>query len=187
MALYIQDYVEFLYLGLIFVYLTFFVVFYRFTSRSGPRAGGEEGSVQKGMDRKEKAWLVALLIVAVVGNGIVLSPLLPSAVMGLYPPTPSRSVNISIENYTFHLPEDPIVIKVGEPVVFHVTSADVTYGFGVFRQDGTLVCQMQVLPGYDNHLEWAFDQPGFYTIRGTEYAGPGTPYMVLNDSIEVVE
>ena len=61
-----------------------------------------------------------------------------------------------------------------------------TYGFGVFRQDGTLVCQMQVLPGYDNHLEWTFDQPGLYTIRSTEYAGPRTPYMVLNDSIEVV-
>jgi cytochrome c oxidase subunit 2 len=91
-----------------------------------------------------------------------------------------------MNNYTFYLPENPIIIKVNEPVEFIVTSKDVTYGFGVFRADGTMVFQMQVIPWYNNSIIWIFDEPGNYTIRSTEYSGPEHPYMVIPNAIRVM-
>jgi cytochrome c oxidase subunit 2 len=183
MGLYVQQYAEILYLSLICVYLAFFATIYRMTSRGTKKEEAE--SHAKGMERKEKMWLSALIIIAVVGNGIMLSPLIPSAALGLYPNTPVMTVRINVADYKFQLPSNPIVIPVNEPVEFVVTSSDVTYGFGVFRTDGTMVCQMQVVPGYQNRLVWSFDTAGSYTIRSTEYAGPETPKMVLHDAIRV--
>jgi hypothetical protein len=66
------------------------------------------------------------------------------------------------------------------------TSKDVTYGLGVFRTDGSMVFQMQVLPGYENSMVWEFDAPGSYDIRSTEYSGPEHPHMFVEDAIRVV-
>ena len=49
---------------------------------------------------------------------------------------------------------------------------DLTYGFGLFRPDNSMVFQMQVVPGHRNDILWQFDRPGVYTIRSTEYSGP---------------
>jgi len=81
----------------------------------------------------------------------------------------------------------PVELRVGEFVEFKATSADVTYGFGVFRQDNSMVFQMQVVPDGDNHIVWKFDEPGSYTVRSTEYSGPGHSAMVLPDAILVTE
>ena len=116
MVLYVQDYVEFFYLALIVVYLSFFYAFYRFSSRGKAASGGVDATSHAGMERKEKAWLAALIIVAVVGNAIVLSPFIPSASMGLYPIPPAQKVDISIANYTFTLPDNPVIITAGQPV-----------------------------------------------------------------------
>ncbi|OQY19782.1 MAG: cytochrome C oxidase subunit II, partial [Anaerolineaceae bacterium 4572_32.1] len=62
---------------------------------------------------------------------------------------------------------------------------DVTYGFGVFRPDGTMVFQMQVVPGYENRILWKFDAPGTYDVRSTEYSGPRHPEMFIEDAIRV--
>ena len=78
-------------------------------------------------------------------------------------------------------------VKAGEFVKFVATSGDVTYGFGVFRPDGTMVFQMQVIPGHKNDVIWQFHKPGLYTIRSTEYSGPAGIAMVLPDVIEVVK
>ena len=67
------------------------------------------------------------------------------------------------------------------------TSADVTYGFGVFRQDGTMVFQMQVLPGHENRIVWKFDTPGSYDVRSTEYSGPRHSEMFYQDAIRVTQ
>ena len=61
---------------------------------------------------------------------------------------------------------------------FHASSGDVTYGFGVFRQDNSMVFQMQVVPGQDNHIIWKFDDTGWYDVRSTEYSGPSHSDMV---------
>jgi len=101
--------------------------------------------------------------------------------------TPDEVINISVANHKFILPEEKLSVKAGEIVLFDVTSEDLTYGFGVFRQNGSMVCQMQVVPGHRNDLMWEFETPGIYTIRSTEYSGPKGHQMVLPDVLEVTE
>jgi len=70
-------------------------------------------------------------------------------------------------------------------VVFNATSDDLTYGFGIFRQDNTMVAQMQVVPGSRNDLMWIFHKNGTYYIKSTEYSGPKGIDMVVKDAIVV--
>ncbi len=73
-----------------------------------------------------------------------------------------------------------------ELVEFDVTSNDLTYGFGLFRQDNSMLFQMQVVPGHRNDILWEFKKSGVYTIRSTEYSGPKGIHMIVKDAVEVV-
>ena len=140
------------------------------------------------MERQEKRYLYALIIVAVVINAVTISPIIPwQGWLFWSKPEPTRTFNIAICNYKFSLPPGGISIKVGQPVKFAVTSCDVTYGFGVFHKNGRMIFQIQVLPSYSNEIVWIFDEAGSYTIRSTEYSGPEHPFMVLPDAITVVQ
>jgi len=96
-----------------------------------------------------------------------------------------KTFYITVENHEFKLPSEKLRIKVGEKVVFDVTSNDLTYGFGLFRKDNSMLMQMQVVPGHRNDIMWEFVQPGTYTIRSTEYSGPKGTRMILPDVVEV--
>ena len=92
----------------------------------------------------------------------------------------------------FILPKDKLndkgqmVVPCGEYVVFDVVSEDITYGFGLFRKDGSLVTQMQVNPHSRNDLMWQFPKNGLYDIRSTEYSGPkGGRHMTLKEAVLV--
>jgi len=140
------------------------------------------------MHKQERNWLIVLVVVFLIFNIITLSTLVPWQEWLLWSkPTPSQQVKIEIANYTMQFPADPIQVKKGEYVEFIATSQDVTYGFGVFRQDGTMVFQMQVLPGHENKLLWKFDAAGNYTVRSTEYSGPRHSEMVYPDKILVTQ
>jgi len=124
--------------------------------------------------------------VFLVFNILTLSPLVPWQKWLLWShPTPDKRILIEIEDYEIKLPSQGIEIKAGEFVEFTVISKDVTYGFGVFRQDGTMVFQMQVTPGYENRILWKFDAPGTYDVRSTEYSGPRHPEMYIKGAIRV--
>ena len=97
-----------------------------------------------------------------------------------------QTFKITVENHEFQLPSEKLVVGCNEKVVFDVTSNDLTYGFGIFRADGTMVMQMQVVPGHKNDIMWKFEKPGLYTIRSTEYSGPAGINMILEDVLEVV-
>jgi len=101
--------------------------------------------------------------------------------------TPDQSFAIDVANHEFILPEEKMVVKVGEIVEFDVTSKDLTYGFGLFREDNTMIFQMQVVPGHRNDILWKFLKPGLYTIRSTEYSGPKGIAMIEENAVEVVE
>lgn len=94
---------------------------------------------------------------------------------------------ITVENHEFKLPLEKLIIKTGEQVLFDVTSNDLTYGFGLFRQDNSMLFQMQVVPGHKNHILWEFNKPGLYTIRSTEYSGPKGISMILKDAVSVID
>lgn len=96
-----------------------------------------------------------------------------------------RVFNITVADHKFQLPSEKLSIKSHEKVLFNVTSNDLTYGFGLFRNDNSMVFQMQVLPGHRNDILWQFDTPGTYSIRSTEYSGPAGIHMIEKDVIEV--
>jgi len=100
---------------------------------------------------------------------------------------PDKVFNITMEDHQFKLPSDKLVIQLNDKVLFDVTTNDLTYGFGVFRSNNSMVFQMQVVPGHRNDILWQFVNPGLYTIRSTEYSGPKGTQMILRDVIEVVE
>ncbi len=92
---------------------------------------------------------------------------------------------IHVADHRFQLPADKLRIDCHDRVLFRVTSGDLTYGFGLFRADHSMVLQMQVVPGHVNDILWQFDKPGLYTIRSTEYSGPAGLNMDLKDAVEV--
>jgi cytochrome c oxidase subunit 2 len=96
-----------------------------------------------------------------------------------------KEYNIEIADYNFKLPEGGMVIQKGEMVRFNLESRDYTYGFGLFRDDGSMVFQMQVVPGSRNDLVWKFDKQDTYSIRSTEYSGPKGGSMFVVDAVTV--
>ena len=96
------------------------------------------------------------------------------------------------------LPEK-VTIQCGQTIEFDVRSRDLVYGFGLFRQDGSLVTQMQVNPGTDvngildsNDILWTFNHNGVFDLRSTEYSGPraydehGKDLLLVKNFVEVV-
>jgi cytochrome c oxidase subunit 2 len=100
-------------------------------------------------------------------------------------PNYAASFDISVGDHEWSLPENPLQIPCNELVKFSVTSTDLTYGFGLFREDNSMVTQMQVVPGHANDLLWTFESDGVYSIRSTEYSGPEGDQMVVPDAVEV--
>jgi len=96
-----------------------------------------------------------------------------------------KTFDIIVKNHQFILPSDKLVIDCNDKVLFKVDSQDLTYGFGLFRQDNSMLFQIQVVPGHLNDVLWHFQKAGHYTIRSTEYSGPAGINMILKDAVEV--
>ncbi len=138
------------------------------------------------MERQERFWLGVLVAVFLVFNVVTLSPLVPWQEWLLWSQqTPAQRFAIEVKDYTFKFPAQPMTVQAGELVEFVATSGDVTYGLGVFRKDGTMVFQMQVIPGHENRITWKFDTAGLYDVRSTEYSGPRHSEMLVRDAIRV--
>ena len=100
--------------------------------------------------------------------------------------TPDQTVSIVVKDHEFILPSEKITIQCDTHVLFDVDSKDLTYGFGLFRQNLSMVLQMQVVPGSPNQLMWKFNKNGTYTIKSTEYSGPKGARMDVPNAVEVV-
>jgi len=138
------------------------------------------------VEKSERLWLGFLVLVFLVFNAITLSPLVPwQSWMVWNQPALDREVRAEFADYVVTLSPEAQAIRVGEYVQFVATSSDVTYGFGIFRQDGRMILQMQVLPGHQNRILWRFDEPGVFDVRSTEYSGPRHPETFLDDAIVV--
>jgi cytochrome c oxidase subunit 2 len=131
---------------------------------------------------------VSMLVVLGVSLHIVTYNTIPWAPMDINRADikPDRTFAIEVANHEFRLPSEKLSIHAGEKVLFDVTSLDLTYGFGLFRSDNSMVFQMQIVPGHRNDILWQFDKPGVYTIRSTEYSGPKGAQMILKDAVEVL-
>ncbi len=101
--------------------------------------------------------------------------------------TADKTFDISVENHKYILPSGKLIIDVGDKVMFNVRSNDLTYGFGLFREDNSMLFQMQVVPGHLNDIMWQFVKPGIYSIRSTEYSGPAGIQMIEKNVVVVKE
>ena len=146
------------------------------------------GKVDKGVKPVLFYSFVAMLTILGVSLHIVTYNTIPWAEMDLnrHEITPDKTFEISVANHAFQLPAEEMIIDVGEIVVFDVSSHDLTYGFGLFREDNTMLFQMQVVPGHRNDIMWQFVKPGVYTIRSTEYSGPKGIAMVEKNVVHVI-
>ncbi len=97
---------------------------------------------------------------------------------------PDKEFDIEIANHAYKMP-GKMEIKKGEKVYFNATSHDLIYGFGLFRQDGTMVAQMQVNPGTKNDLLWTFNECGEFDVMSTEYSGPAGNAMKVKKAVVV--
>lgn len=104
----------------------------------------------------------------VVGMAIALATLLPwpHAV-----PAGPAVVPVHVRASMWAWEVDRTSLPIGAPVVFHVTSADVNHGFGVFDPGGRLLFQTQAMPGWVNKVAWTFTEPGRYRVLCLEYCG----------------
>jgi cytochrome c oxidase subunit 2 len=146
---------------------------------------------RKGEEKKFKSAIfysfVGLLVVCGVSLHIITYNTIPWAPMDLNRAsiTPDRVFTITVEKHKFTLPAEKLAITCNEKVLFNVVSRDLTYGFGLFREDNSMVFQMQVLPGHTNDVLWQFDRPGIYSIRSTEYSGPAGINMIEKNAVVV--
>ena len=99
--------------------------------------------------------------------------------------TADEVFDITYQDHQMSFSSFPMRVGCGEHVVFNAISNDLTYGFGIFRTDHTLVAQMQVVPGSRNDLMWKFEKNVTYYIRSTEYSGPKGARMIARDAIVV--
>jgi cytochrome c oxidase subunit 2 len=131
---------------------------------------------------------VGFLTVLGVSLHIITYNTIPWAKVDLNRPDykPDKTFNITVKDHRFILPSDKMVINVNDLVLFDVKSEDLTYGFGLFREDNSMLFQMQVVPGHRNDVIWRFDRPGVYTIRSTEYSGPKGVFMIVKNAVEVL-
>ncbi len=140
------------------------------------------------MDHRERNWLFVLIGVFLVFNAVTLSPLVPWQKWLLWSkPEANQTVRVEFGDYEIRLPAEGVEVKLGEYVEFVATSTDVTYGLGVFRKDGSMIFQEQVLPGRENRIVWQFDEAGMYDVRSTEYSGPRHSEMYVPDAIRVTQ
>ena len=93
--------------------------------------------------------------------------------------------DITYEDHQMSFSSFPMQVGCGEHVVFNAISNDLTYGFGIFRADHTMVAQMQVVPQSRNDLMWKFGKNGTYYVRSTEYSGPKGAKMIAQNAIVV--
>jgi len=91
---------------------------------------------------------------------------------------PDATYKFEIEKHKWIGLPEKITVQCGQTINFDVRSHDLVYGFGLFRQDGTVVTQMQVNPGTDvngildsNDMLWTFNHNGVFDLTSTEYSG----------------
>ncbi|MGI9264151.1 MAG: cytochrome C oxidase subunit II, partial [Gammaproteobacteria bacterium] len=75
---------------------------------------------------------------------------------------PEVVFDITYEDHQMSFSSFPMQVGCGKHVVFNAISNDLTYGFGIFRTDHTMVAQMQVVPQSRNDLMWKFEKNGTY-------------------------
>ncbi len=167
--MYVTEAIRIYFLIYFVLLVAFFLWFIRVVKKPAVKDFKEN---ETGIDWREKRFFLTVVAILVIGHIVTLSNIVPWQKWQLWEKqVPVKTFAIEVSDYQFDFPENPMIVEKGEFVEFDLTTTDVTYGFGVFREDGTMVFQLSVLPGYNNRYTWNFSEPGTYDIRSTEYSG----------------
>lgn len=78
---------------------------------------------------------------------------------------------INAEGGQWYWKLDKNEVRVNQPVLIRITSADVNHGFAIYNQDDRIIAQAQAMPSYVNELRFTFTEPGEYQVLCLEYCG----------------
>ena len=146
-------------------------------------------------------WYMAFLVAGGVGHHIFTYNTIPwvSQDIDRHNIEPDVKYEFEVQEHKWIGLPKKITVQCGQTVEFDVHSRDLVYGFGLFRQDGSMVMQMQVNPGTDvngildsNDILWTFHHNGVFDLTSTEYSGPhqyseeGEDLMLVKNFVEVV-
>ena len=139
-------------------------------------------------------WYMAFLVAGGVGHHIFTYNTIPwvSQDIDRHNIVPDATYKFEIKKHVWTLPAKKITVQCGQTIKFDVTSHDLIYGFGLFRQAGSMAMQMQVNPGSPNNILWTFHHNAVFDLDSTEYSGPhmydheGKNTMRIKRFLEVV-
>lgn len=146
------------------------------------RTGPEYGDIQARSYSVRARFFWSLVIAGVVITAITTVDLPFAATRG---DVDGADKIIAVEGGQWYWKLNESTARVGETVVFNVTTPDVSHGFGVYDPQLRLIGQTQVMPGYTNALKLTFDTAGTYKLLCMEYCGLAHHGMIADFTIEL--
>lgn len=142
------------------------------------------------LSKYEKQWTLIILVILVAFSVSTLGLLpYPYAHSNI---APNLTVDVYAQQFSWCLSpqgtwgtncQTPYEIPVGDTVLFIVRSADVTHGFGVYNSAGSILFQVNVMPGFNNSVMYQFTKTGVYYVRCMEFCGYGHYTMITNFNV----
>ncbi len=136
-----------------------------FIARTATDTKADYASVQKrtaGL-RSRSFLLTLLVIIPIIGYTLTRMP---------YPQAPiAASKTVDAIGHQWYWEISDATAKVGETVLYRVTSADVNHGFAIYDPDMQVLAQTQAMPEYTNQLLVTYPRAGTYRVLCLEYCG----------------
>lgn len=142
------------------------------------RASGAGAQGGAGTEKARSRLIWGLLIVGIAVTAASLRPW-PHDVSA---DAGTVAVNVTGAQWSWEI--DRETVPLGKTVVFSVHTRDVNHGMGVFDEAGTLLVQIQGMPGYVNQVRYVFERPGTYRVLCLEFCG--VAHHEMNGSFDVV-
>ncbi len=127
--------------------------------------------------RTKLFFLILLIIIPVIGYTLTKMPYPKNSALA------EASKVVDAIGHQWHWEISDTSAKVGETVLYKVTSADVNHGFGVYDPDLNVIGQTQAMPGYTNNLLITFQKAGTYKILCLEFCGVAHHDMVTEINV----